>query len=86
VTAKVISYGMLRVGNQDFANLVDKRLGGRVVRINNNSSAPIFRACLWDIVSPQTRFTHPELGRVEYLLWCALSSVFCGPVALQGIY
>jgi Lipase (class 3) len=35
VTVKVVGYGMPRVGNQDFANLVDNQLGGLVTHINN---------------------------------------------------
>ncbi len=35
VGVKVIGYGMPRVGNDVFANFVDKILSGRVTRINN---------------------------------------------------
>ncbi|KAI9510547.1 lipase [Russula earlei] len=35
VTVNVIGYGMPRVGNQDFANFVDSRLGGLVTHVNN---------------------------------------------------
>ena len=35
VTVKVISYGMPRVGNQAFANLVDSQLSGLVTHVNN---------------------------------------------------
>jgi predicted lipase len=35
VAVKVVSYGMPRVGNQDFANFVDKQLNGQVTHINN---------------------------------------------------
>ena len=35
VTVKVISYGMPRVGNQAFANFVDRQLSGRVTHVNN---------------------------------------------------
>ncbi|KAI0249661.1 hypothetical protein BJV78DRAFT_1225185, partial [Lactifluus subvellereus] len=31
----MVGYGMPRVGNQAFANLVDKMLSGKVVHINN---------------------------------------------------
>ncbi|KAI0297461.1 lipase [Multifurca ochricompacta] len=34
-TVKVVGFGMPRVGNQDFANLVDSVLGGHVTHINN---------------------------------------------------
>lgn len=35
VSVRVVSYGMPRVGNQDFANWVDKNLSGRVTHVNN---------------------------------------------------
>jgi predicted lipase len=35
LTVKVVGYGMPRVGNQDFASLVDSKLGGLVTHINN---------------------------------------------------
>jgi hypothetical protein len=35
VAVKVVSYGMPRVGNQDFANFVDTKLHGQVTHINN---------------------------------------------------
>ena len=35
VTVKVISYGMPRVGNQAFANFVDRYLSGGVTHVNN---------------------------------------------------
>jgi len=35
VTVKVTSYGMPRVGNQAFANVVDRQLSGRVTHVNN---------------------------------------------------
>ena len=35
VNVRVIGYGMPRVGNQNFANWVDKHLSGQVTHINN---------------------------------------------------
>ena len=72
LTVKMISYGMPRVGNQAFANFVDRNLSGRVTHVNNKKD-PI------PIVPDMFLGFHHPLGEIHILdsgAWDACPGAF----------